>query len=154
MTNSEIITKFYSSFQQGDINGMLECYDDHIVFEDPAFWKLEGERAKNMWRMLLANNKGGIKVNFSNVAANDNTGSANWSAEYIFSQSGRKVINKVSAQFEFEHAKIVKHTDSFDLYKWSKQALGIKGYSLGWTSFFKTKLQQQTNRLLDNFEKK
>ena len=62
-----IINKFYESFQKLDSNGMVDCYHQDIVFEDPAFGILKGERAKNMWRMLCENQKGkDFKLLFSN----------------------------------------------------------------------------------------
>ena len=36
--------------------------------------------------------------------------------------------------------KIIKHTDIFDLWEWSKQALGVSGYLLGWSGFMKNKI--------------
>ena len=137
-----------------DIEGMLSCYDNDILFEDPAFGKLQGDRAKNMWRMLLSNNKAKIKVNFSDVEATEKSGSANWIAEYNFNQTGRDVHNDISATFEFRNNKIIKHTDHFILHMWSKQALGFSGYLIGWTPFFKKKLQKITNEKLSRFIQK
>ncbi|HTA61670.1 MAG TPA: nuclear transport factor 2 family protein [Bacteroidia bacterium] len=154
MTNSELITQFYSSFAKDDAEGMVSYYDDAIQFKDPAFGALKGENAKNMWRMLLSRNKGNIHIAFSNVKANDKTGSANWVAEYVFSATGRKVINVISAEFEFANGKIIKHTDTFDIYKWAKQAFGLKGYLLGWTAFMQNKIQQQANASLNKYIEK
>lgn len=154
MTNSELITHFYASFAKGDAEGMVSCYDNAIQFKDPAFGALKGEDAKNMWRMLLSRNKGNIHLTFSNVKADDKTGSANWVTEYVFSATGRKVINVISAEFEFANGKIIKHTDTFDIYKWAKQAFGFKGYLLGWTSFMQNKIQQQANISLKKYTEK
>lgn len=151
MTNSELITNFYESFAKGDAEGMVACYHKDVQFQDPAFGVLKNEDAKNMWRMLISRSKGEIKLSFSNVKANENAGSANWRAEYTFSATRRKVINIISAKFEFKDGKIIKHADSFDIYKWSRQALGLKGYLLGWTSFMQKKIQQQSNSLLKKF---
>jgi ketosteroid isomerase-like protein len=151
MTNTELITSFYQSFANGDAEGMAACYHDDIQFQDPAFGVLKNEDAKNMWRMLIERSKGNIQITFSDIKANEHTGSTNWIAEYTFSATGRKVLNIVSAEFEFKDGKIIKHTDSFDIYKWSKQALGMKGYLLGWTSFMKHKIQQQSTTLLKKY---
>ena len=154
MTNAELITHFYTSFAKGDAEGMAICYDDAIQFKDPAFGALKGDDAKNMWRMLLSRNKGNIHIIFNNVKADEKTGSANWVAEYVFSATGRKVINVISAEFEFANGKIIKHTDTFDIYKWAKQAFGFKGYLLGWTSFMQNKIQQQANISLKKYTEK
>jgi len=77
MNNSDLIKKFYDSFANGDAEGMVNCYDDNIVFSDPAFGELKGNDAKNMWRMLLSRSND-IKITFENVKADDKSGSANW----------------------------------------------------------------------------
>jgi ketosteroid isomerase-like protein len=151
MDNKTIIEKFYTAFVNGDAESMVSCYDNNIQFEDPAFGRLQGEKAKNMWRMLINNNKTGIKITFNNVQADDKIGSVNWQAAYVFSQTGRPVINNVAAKFEFRDGKIIKHTDHFDMWVWSKQALGTTGYLLGWSGFLKNKIQTQTNNLLKKY---
>lgn len=152
MNNTELIIKFYESFSKADADEMVNCYDSSIIFTDPAFGTLHGNNAKKMWRMLINRNKGNLKITFDNVHANDKTGSANWTAVYLFGETKRKVVNKISATFEFENGKIIKHTDSFSLWKWSRQALGWKGYLFGWTAFMKNKIQKQTNTLLEASE--
>ena len=132
---------------------MVECYHDDIRFEDPAFGVMHGDRAKNMWKMLCASQNGkDFKIDFSEIKADGKSGSAHWEAFYMFSKTGRKVHNVVEAKFEFQDGKIIKHTDYFNLHKWSSQAMGTMGFLLGWTGFFKKKFISQTNRLLDNFE--
>ena len=150
-----VIEKFYTAFTNLDEEGMVSCYADDIQFEDPAFGILEGERAKNMWRMLCKSQKEqNFKVTFSEVKMELEVGSAKWEAEYIFSKTGRAVHNKISASFELRDGLIVKHVDVFDLHKWAKQALGFKGFLLGGTAFFKRGLQKQTNHMLERFEQK
>jgi ketosteroid isomerase-like protein len=154
MNNAELITNFYEAFAKGDAETMVGFYHNDIQFRDPAFGNLRGEDAKNMWRMLIGRNKGNIKITFSKVVTNEKTGSANWVAEYVFSQTNRKVINVIAAKFEFADGKIIKHTDNFDIYKWTKQALGIKGYLLGWTAFMRKQIQQQSGKLLKKYTDK
>lgn len=151
---AELIEKFYSSFKNLDPETMVSCYHDEIEFEDPAFGKLKGERAKNMWRMLCHSQKGReFIVNYSEIKSNDRSGTAHWEAHYKFSATGRKVHNKIDAKFEFKDGKIIKHVDSFNLHKWAGMALGFKGKIIGGTRFFKKKLNEQTGRLLDKFER-
>ncbi|MGS2726332.1 nuclear transport factor 2 family protein [Psychroserpens sp. BH13MA-6] len=149
-----LIETFYKAFDELDAETMVSCYHDDIVFEDPAFGVLKGERAGNMWRMLCESQKGkDFRIVYSNIVSHGDTGSAMWEAFYTFSKTGRKVHNTITAQFEFHEGKIIKHTDHFDLYKWSKQALGFKGLVLGRTLFFKNKLRHKTNHLLSKYEK-
>jgi len=150
--SKELITKFYKAFSELDSTTMVSCYHNDIEFTDPAFGTLKGERAKAMWVMLCKNAQD-LKIEFSKVEATENTGSAHWDASYTFRKTGRPVLNKIDAQFKFKDGKIIKHIDSFDLHNWAKQAIGFQGLLLGGTSFFKKKLHQQTNGLLDKFIK-
>jgi ketosteroid isomerase-like protein len=150
-TNEALITKFYTAFAQLKAEDMVACYDSTVVFEDPGFGVLINDDAKNMWRMLTSNNKSQLKITFDCVTATDTKGSANWVASYIFSATGRPVINRVSAQFEFKNGKISKHTDSFNFWTWSRQALGFVGYTLGWSSFLQNKVKQKTNSFLRSY---
>ncbi len=134
---------------------MLEYYHDDIIFEDPAFGVLRGEEAKNMWRMLCQTQRGKeFKVLTSSIEYTPEAGKARWEAFYTFRKTGRKVHNVIQATFKFKDGKIINHVDRFNLYKWSKQAMGLKGILLGWTPFFRKKLHNQTRFLLSEFQKK
>lgn len=149
MSNAAIIEKFYSSFAKGDAEGMVSCYANDVVFQDPAFGVLHGDKAKAMWRMLLKS--ADVNVTFSNVGADAATGSADWVATYKFSKTGRNVVNKVSARFTFKDGLITQHTDSFDMWAWTKQALGMPGYLLGWSSYLRNKINGQAVARLEAY---
>jgi ketosteroid isomerase-like protein len=151
MTNADLITSFYDAFSRADAEGMIACYDANIVFSDPAFGELHGEEAAGMWRMLLARSKGELTITYGDVSAGELIGSANWTAEYRFGQTGRPVLNRISAEFEFKNGKIIRHSDHFDMWKWSRQALGMPGYLLGWSGFLKGKIRKQVRGLLRTF---
>ena len=141
---------FYTAFQKGDAESMVNLYADNILFNDPAFGSLTGEKAKMMWRMLCAN-ASDLKIEFKILSSENDQVNVAWEAYYTFSKTGRKVHNKIKASLIFKEAKIIQHHDVFDLHRWASQALGIKGMLLGWTGFFKTKLQGQTNAILQKF---
>ncbi len=132
---------------------MVAHYHKDVVFKDPAFGKLTGNKVAKMWEMLLSRKEAALKITFSNVKANDVEGSADWKAEYLYGPKKRKVINQVHARFIFKEGKIVEHIDSFNLWKWSSQALGPIGYLIGWTPFMKRKIQKFANKRLNNFIK-
>ncbi|RKS93987.1 SnoaL-like protein [Flavobacterium limicola] len=141
--NEKTIIKFYTAFANADASTMCECYDSKIEFRDPAFGLLKENDVCQMWKMLIEKSKGNIKIEFSDIKADEYFGSAQWIATYNFSKTNRKVVNIIRAQFQFKDGLIKKHTDNFDIWKWSKQAFGITGYLLGWTGFFQQKIQQQ-----------
>ena len=150
MNNHHLITKFYTAFQQLKAEEMVACYHPDIQFQDPAFGHLEGLRAKAMWQMLCENAID-LKIEFDSIKADENKGTAHWQAWYTFSKTGRLVHNSITAEFAFRDGKIINHIDNFNLWRWSRQALGIQGFLLGGTQFFSSKLQTQTNRMLDRY---
>jgi hypothetical protein len=151
--NEDRINKFYSSFSQKNIAGMLECYDDSIEFEDPVFGNLSGSKAKAMWQMLIERSTG-LTLTFSNVSANDEVGEADWVAEYTFSKTNRKIVNKIHANFKFKENKIITHKDNFNLWKWSCMALGWKGYLLGFTPIVTGKIKSEAMSGLELYMKR
>ena len=130
--NADLITRFYTSLSKLDGAGMAACYAKEATFSDPVFTALSGQEPGKMWRMLCKRGKD-MTVVFDGIEATDMAGKAHWVATYTFSGTGNRVINDIQASFVFKDGKIVQHRDVFDLYKWARQALGLKGLLLGWT---------------------
>lgn len=150
--HEQLIEEFYAGFAAHDPETMLSCYHEEIVFTDPIFGTLTGDDVAAMWRMLIDRSKGNLLVEFSNIKADNVSGSALWTATYNFSKTNRKVVNNVSATFEFKDDLIVRHIDSFNVHAWAKQALGVQGLLLGWTPFMQKKLQQQSIATLRKYQ--
>ncbi len=132
---------------------MGECYHEEAIFYDPVFEDLNSTELKAMWEMLCMNAKD-FSLQFSAVEADHEYGTCSWVATYTFSKTGRKVINKVKAHVRFVDGKIVEHTDDFDLWKWSRQALGLPGWMLGWSEFMQRKIRKTAqDNLLRHMQK-
>lgn len=151
MNNKKLIEQFYTSFSNGNVEKMLECYHRDIIFKDPVFGTLKGKRAFDMWKMLLSKKNENTTIKSYGITADEKKGEANWVAEYHYGLKKRKVINRVYADFTLKDGKIIQHIDTFDLWKWTKQALGITGYLIGWTPYMKSKIQKTMNKRLDDF---
>ena len=151
--NKELIIKFYSAFKKKNFKAMQECYADNAVFSDEVFTGLNATQVRSMWEMLCIRGKD-LELEFKNVTADGRTGSAEWIANYTFSKSGKKVENRIKADFVFENGKIIKHTDHFSFYRWSGQALGLSGLLLGWTPFLKNKVRATAMKGLNDFMNK
>ncbi|MDU8499738.1 nuclear transport factor 2 family protein [Pseudomonas syringae] len=148
--NSALITRFYEAFEQLDAEAMSACYTDDVLFSDPAFGELRGAQVGDMWRMLTSRAKN-FSVVFDQVRADDRTGTAHWVATYLFSQTGRTVVNDIQARFVFRDGKICEHRDHFDMWRWSRQALGLKGLLLGWTPLVRNAVRAQALKGLKAF---
>lgn len=148
--HEQLIKNFYMAFQNRQYSEMQDAYHDQATFQDPVFLKLNSTEVKAMWQMLVSSAKD-LKIEFSNIKADDKQGGCRWDAWYTFSKTGRKVHNIIYASFEFRDGKIISHQDSFDLWRWSKQALGVTGSLLGWSSIIKVRIQRAARKSLNAF---
>jgi ketosteroid isomerase-like protein len=149
MTHSELITHLYAAFARLDADAMQACYAADASFDDPAFSLRGAARIGAMWRMLAE----GVKaerarsgrdvwqLDVSGIEADGTAGRAHWEARYCFSATGRLVHNVIDARFGFRDGLIATHRDSFDFWRWSRQALGTPGLLLGWSPMLRNKVR-------------
>ena len=154
--NQQTIEKFYSAFARLDADTMATCYAQDAVFEDEVF-SLRGRReVAGMWRMLCeatqAKGRDVWKLQYRDVQADSASGQAHWDAHYRFSATGRLVDNSIAAAFTFDpQGLIATHSDRFDFWAWSRQALGAPGLLLGWTPMLRNKVRSQAGANLKTF---
>jgi ketosteroid isomerase-like protein len=150
--NAARIERFYAAFGERDAAGMLACYHPAVTFSDPVFPALDARGVASMWTMLCERGKD-LEIVASDIAADATTGRAHWVANYTFSATGRKVTNRIDAAFEFREGLIVRHVDSFNLWRWSAMALGAKGVFLGWLPPVQSAIRAQAARALAAYVK-
>lgn len=150
---TDIAHQFYSAFQRLDAEPMVALYHPEVYFEDPGFGPLHGADAAWMWRMLCANAQD-FELRFEVLEQTDTHAKTHWEADYTFSRTGRRVHNRITAEMTIEDGLITRHIDTFNLRTWAGQALGWQGKLLGGTNFFKRKLHQQTNHMLQRYRSK
>ena len=148
--HENLIREFYAAFARRDAEAMARCYHDDVFFSDPAFPRLHGEEARDMWRMLLARATD-LEIVLEEASANQEGGKARWTARYTFTKTGRPVVNRIEALFAFRDGRIVRHYDRFSFWRWSAQALGPLGQTLGWFAPVKWMVRRQAARQLDRF---
>jgi ketosteroid isomerase-like protein len=151
--NQALIERFYTSFARRDWAGMAACYHPEAEFSDPVFTRLKGQEAKDMWEMLCQRGKD-LEIRFRVLRADDTGAAAHWDAHYTFSGTGRKVHNSIEAEFELRDGRIARHRDSFDLWRWTRMALGTKGLLLGWLPAVQNAVRAQAARSLAEFRAK
>lgn len=146
----ELIERFYTAFAAGDVETMASCYHEDARFSDPVFPDLDGkDEVMKMWRTLVGRSDD-INIVLGDHAADGRGGTAHWTATYTFTTTGRPVVNEIDAAMVFRDGLIVDHKDSFDFWKWSRQALGTPGLLLGWSPILKKKVQAQSAQLLQD----
>ena len=146
----QLLKDFYTAFQNRDAKSMASHYHERAQFSDPAFGELNRDEVALMWVMLCRSSKD-LLVEFQIQEVSETSARVNWEAFYSYGKSKRKVHNKVKATFQFKDDKILFHNDLFSLWKWARQAMGFNGLIIGWTKFFRKRLQQQSNEMLQRF---
>ena len=150
--HEQLIEQFYAAFKAGDAITMTNCYAPDATFEDPVFGRLEGAQVGAMWQMLVERSKGALDLSYGSVRGTEEGGSAAWEAKYTFSQTGRKVHNKIQSTFVIREGKIIEQVDRFDFWKWSSMALGWPGRLLGFTPFLRKKVSTTALQSLSRFQ--
>lgn len=152
--NIATIEKFYTAFSKLDYQTMNNCYADDIPFNDPVFGLLRGNETKAMWQMLCTRAKD-FSLTFANIQTDDGEYyTCEWTATYLFTKTGRRVVNHSKAYMRMQDGVIMEHSDGFKFYKWCRQALGLPGMLLGWSSFMHKKVSNNAKRELLKFMQK
>jgi ketosteroid isomerase-like protein len=152
-TAAHVVQLFYESFQRRDYRTMQSLYDDSAHFSDPAFTNLDAREVRAMWEMLISSATD-LRIEFSRPKGVGGEITCEWQAWYTFSKTGRPVHNIIVARMIIRDGKIVEHTDSFNFWRWSRQALGIPGLLLGWSSILEKKVRLTARARLDSFMKR
>ncbi|WP_425392507.1 nuclear transport factor 2 family protein [Ekhidna sp.] len=147
------LEKFYSSFQAHNADQMAECYHKDVVFNDPVFKNLDYSEVTAMWKMLIKRSKGQLEIDFHTVIGDDEMAQCIWEADYEFSKTGNPVHNIIHTTMEFKDGLIIKHTDEFDFWRWSKMALGLTGVLMGWSPYLKNRVSKVARMSLDKYLK-
>jgi ketosteroid isomerase-like protein len=148
--NEQLIERFYAAFEARDGAAMAACYAPGAHFSDPVFPDLNGSEPGAMWTMLTSQAKE-LRIELLEHEADDARGTARWRAEYVFTQTGRPVVNDVRATFRFAGGLIAEHRDEFSFHRWSRQALGAPGLLLGWTPLLKAPVRRRAAASLASF---
>lgn len=135
-----VLVRFYTAFTQRDWSTMGACYAEDARFSDPVFPDLDAAGVRAMWRMLLTSGTD-LRVTFKVLDETPLRAVCAWEAFYTFSKTGRKVHNVIRSEFGLRDGLILRQRDHFDLWRWSRQALGASGWLLGWSSIVRNKVQ-------------
>jgi len=135
-----VAERFYSAFAARDWRAMGALYADDARFSDPAFVDLDAVEVRAMWRMLISRGTD-LKLHYRVLNETADSAQVHWTARYTFTQTGRPVVNEIDARLQLRDGNIVRHVDAFDFHRWARQALGAPGLLLGWTPFFRRKVQ-------------
>jgi uncharacterized protein len=145
--NQQLIESFYAAFARRDGAAMAACYAPDATFTDPVF-DLRGPEIGAMWTMLCERGTD-LRVEARDIVADERAGRAHWEAWYTFTTTGRPVHNDIDAVFAFAGGRIAVHRDTFDFWRWSRMAIGLRGALLGATPLMRKAVRAQARKSLD-----
>lgn len=151
--NEQLIEEFFAGMAARDARIMSSCYHPDIVFSDPIFGTLIGQNAVDMWHMLL-HSATDLDIQFSNIRADAESGSAAWVARYGYGRRKRLVENHIYSEFKFRDGLIVGQTDTFDLALWNRQALGFTGKWFGKSALVRNSVRKNAALALSRWQAK
>lgn len=145
-----VAQRFYEAFRLGDYHTMGQLYAPDARFSDPVFPLLSGPEAALMWKMLLK--RAGDELTVS-AQVEEGPGHARivWVARYPFGPDRRTVVNRVVTEMDIVAGKIVRQVDRFSFWRWSRQALGWRGWLLGWSPWLRRRVQASAAAALRQF---
>ena len=154
--HAQTLDKFYRAFAALDSATMRSCYAPDVQFQDEVFTLKGRDEVAGMWDMLCSATRAkGLadwKLEYSGIEADDQVGRAHWDAHYLFSATGRKVLNRIDARFTFTpEGLIATHHNSFNFWAWARQALGTTGLLLGWSPSLHNKVRKMADANLRRF---
>lgn len=149
-TPCEVAERFYSAFAKRDGDTMAACYAPTCEFSDPVFVGLLDDEVRDMWRMLTERAQD-FSLEYKILNADEQTACVLWVARYRVSTTGNQVINHVNTLMKFEKGLIKRQKDTFDLYKWASQALGLLGKLLGWSSMVQNGIRESAREGLSQW---
>lgn len=151
--NEQLIEEFYAGMGAKEVRTMSSCYHPEIVFSDPIFGTLIGQNAIDMWHMLLYSSPN-LDIQFSNIRAQADSGSAQWVARYLYGRKKRPVENHIHSEFIFKDGLILRQTDTFDFTNWNKQALGFTGKWFGKSALVQNAVRRNAAQALARWQSK
>lgn len=148
-----VVEQFYAALARRDAESMAACYSDDAVFTDPVFGELRGGAVRDMWRMLLGRSSGDmtIEARFLGGASDGTTQQMLAKIAYTFSRTGNRVVNEIATWMKLRDGRIVQQVDDFDFFAWARQAFGVTGWLIGWTPWFRRKVQREAAAGLARF---
>jgi ketosteroid isomerase-like protein len=126
---ASLLNKLYTSLDQKNHVGMIDCYHPDAEFKDIAFDLRGKKQIHAMWHMISQTD---LRASFKILRVDDQIGSVELVDDYTFGDTGRRVHNVIRSDVRFRDGLIIQHHDTCDALKWGLQALGPARGVMAW----------------------
>ena len=155
MTNREVVTAFFTSYQRHDYAGMHACLDPGVEFCDLAFESITGAEVRAMWCWFCQPTKTRDPVQVPGFEIVKSEGD-HLHAEYWvrYSPGAGKLVNYViRSEFTLRNGNIVRQIDEpvISDFEFARMAMGFPACLLALTPAFKPAIRRKMRKKLDEF---
>lgn len=158
MTNLEVVTAFFASYQNHDYTGMHSCLDPQVEFSDLAFRRIVGADVRAMWQWFCVPTESRPKpvriASFQILNAEGDRVTAKYEVDYTL-EGGHRVNYVIQSGFTVRNGKIVRQVDTpaVSNFKFAGMALGFPKSLLALTPFFKPIIRREMGKKLAEFQR-
>lgn len=146
--NAVLIEELLGALSKGEGARLATFYTDDARYEDPLCGTVKGDRIGRMWIVRTGEHRVGVDVH--SHEAGDTKGQARWMQTTVHPETRRKIAVEVRSTFTFRDGRIAEQRDAFSFYRWARQALGMLGWTVGWTKSVRVSMQRGFHGELEN----
>lgn len=151
MNNNENLDPFFIAWSKLDYKGIMACYAQSFVYNNPLVGVLPYEIAIEYWRMRCEKTKE-LTITYGDCTwTDDEYVTCPWQAGFIYYGNGKKVVVKGKAFLRVQNGLITEHSDGFKLGDWLKQVYGWQGTLFSFTGMMKRKAIHLEQQILDEY---
>lgn len=121
-TPAEVAAKFYTAFQNRDLDGMRALYATNATFHDPIFDLHGRDETMKMWGGVFQKGKHAT-LSYDVVKSDASSATIKWKADYQL--GGRPVHNESLTTLTVKDGAITAQKDDWSWSKWAHQALPL-----------------------------
>lgn len=153
------LERFFDALRRCDKAALRDCCSPGLRFDDPLI-SITGRDDRLDWCTLLWTPCDGDgqriwHLELDDVHTRGPLGTARWNLRYRYTPTGRLIELAVTSQFTFDpDGSITAQRDSFDFWRWSRQAHGLLGLLLGWTPLLWDQARDQARVSLEDHQRR
>lgn len=151
MAHIEVIQSYFKHLQARNAASLWQCYASNIVYSDPVYGWMEGDKVKARWEYFCAH-ADALQLTWGAVTVlDDEYFTCEWTAQYTQRETGRTIKFPCKSFFRLKDYKIIEQSDAYRLSSLIAQTDGWKGFWFGWTGYMKRFVQKRALQALASF---
>lgn len=158
-TTAQALERFFDAMQRCDTEALRTSYHPALRFDDPLISTTSvGDRLDwcgMLWSPRDADGQRIWQLELEEVRTRGALATARWNLRYRYTPTKRLIDQALHSHFSFDaDGRITTQRDSFDFWRWSRQAHGLLGLLLGWTPLMWDQAREQARASLEDHRRR